>query len=340
MVDRRRVIHSLLMGAVAGGAGALGVGARAAVQQRDIVTDKAFGVKGDGRTNDRIALQTAIDRCVDQTLLITGKCRIDAKGLDLRRDSHVRFAPGASIKLLPHDTSFYSIFRVWDVNNVLVENAVLDGSKELNAAKPELRENGHGMGFSIAGSTEVTLIAPKTVGCWGDGIYIANSYNVPFKYSSGIRVVNHHADRCRRQGLSIISGRDIVFENPLWENIGGTQPEAGMDAEPNSNDDILENIRIVNPVTRKCRYGIIVWLEEIPGPMPKHVDISITNHRDEGASDAAFAVSSLKLNGRRVSGQIVSRSPTWVRPKMSTVESIDYDKAGPKIVVTNLRLVS
>jgi hypothetical protein len=334
MVDRRRVLHSLLIGA----ASAVGLDARAAAK-REVVTDKSFGVKGDGKTNDRAALQRAIDRSVDQTLLITGKCRIDAKGLDLRRNSHVRFAPGASIKLLPHDTSFYSMFRLWDVNNVLVENAVLDGSKELNAAKPELRENGHGMGFSIAGSTEVTLISPKTVGCWGDGIYIANSYEVPFKYSSGIRVVNHHADRCRRQGVSIISGRNIVFESPLWENIGGTQPEAGLDAEPNSNADILENIRIVNPVTRKCRYGIIVWLEEIPGPIPKHIDIGITNHRDEGASDAAFAVSSLKLNGRMVSGQIVSRSPTWVAARMQTVESIDYDKAGPKIVVTNLRLV-
>ncbi|SAK84162.1 hypothetical protein AWB78_04201 [Caballeronia calidae] len=338
MVDRRRVIHSLLIGAVAGGAGALGLDARAAMK-RDVVTDKSFGVKGDGKTNDRVALQTAIDRSVDQTLLITGKCRIDARGLDLRRDSHVRFAPGASIKLLPHDTSFYSMFRIWDVNNVLVENAVLDGSKELNAAKPALRENGHGMGFSIAGSTEVTLIAPKTVGCWGDGIYIANSYNVAHKYSSGIRVVKHHADRCRRQGVSIISGRNIVFEHPLWENIGGTQPEAGLDAEPNSNADILENIRIVNPTTRNCRYGIIVWLEEIVGPVPKHIDIDITNHRDEGASDAAFAVSSLKLNGRMVSGKIASHSPTWVSPRLTTVESIDYDKAGPKIVVNNLRLV-
>ncbi|SAL61649.1 hypothetical protein AWB70_05604 [Caballeronia cordobensis] len=337
MVDRRRVLHSLLIGA-AGAMGAAGFGARAAVK-REVVTDKSFGVKGDGKTNDRIALQNAIDRSVDQTLLITGQCRIDAKGLDLRRDSHVRFAPGASIKLLPHDTSFYSMFRIWDVSNVLVENAVLDGSKELNAAKPALRENGHGMGLSIAGSTEVTLISPKTVGCWGDGIYIANSYEVPFKYSSNIRVVNHHANRCRRQGLSIISGRNIVFESPLWENIGGTQPEAGMDAEPNSNADILENIRIVNPVTRNCRYGIIVWLEEIVGPVPKHVDIGITNHRDESATDAAFAVSSLKLNGRKVSGQIVSHSPTWVGARMSTVESIDYDRAGPKIVVTNLRLV-
>ena len=296
-------------------------------------------MKGDGTTNDRVNLQTAIDQSVGKTLLITGKSRIESKGLDLRRDSHVRFAPNASIKLLPHNTPSYAIFRIWDVHNVLVENAVLDGSKELNSAKKDRLDFGYGMGISITGSTEVTLMSPTTIGCWGDGIYIANSYSVDYKYSSGIRVVNHHADRCRRQGVSIISGRNILFENPLWENIGGTLPEAGLDAEPNDNTDILESIRIVNPTTRNCRTGILVYLMEIAGPVPKNIDIEITNHHDEGASDAAYSVSGLKTKGRIVAGQIVSRSPTWVGSRLPNVESYDYDKAGPKIIVTNLRLI-
>lgn len=338
MVGRRRVVHSLLLGAVAGGAGAMGFDTRATLE-REVVADKSFGVKGDGVSNDRVHLQTAIDQSVGKTLLITGRSRIDTKGLDLRNNSHVRFAPNASIRLLPHNTPSYQIFRIWDVHNVLLENAVLDGSKELNQAKKDHRDFGYGMGISIAGSTDVTLISPTTIGCWGDGIYIANSYNVDYKYSSGIRVVNHHADRCRRQGVSIISGRNILFENPLWENIGGTLPEAGLDAEPNGNTDILQNIRLVNPTTRNCRTGILVYLMEIAGPVPKHIDIQITNHRDEGASDAAYSVSGLKMRGRIVSGQIVSRSPTWVGSRLGSVESYDYDKAGPKIIVTNLRLI-
>jgi hypothetical protein len=218
MVGRRRVIHSLLLGAVAGGAGAMGFDARATLE-REVVADKSFGVKGDGRSSDRIDLQTAIDQSV------------------------------------------------------------------------------------------------------------------------GIRVVNHHADRCRRQGVSIISGKNILFENPLWENIGGTLPEAGLDAEPNGNTDILQNIHLVNPTTRNCRTGILVYLMEIAGPVPKHIDIQITNHRDEGASDAAYSVSGLKMKGRIVSGQIVSRWPSWVGSRLGSVESYDYDKAGPRIIVTNLRLI-
>lgn len=32
-------------------------------------------------------------------------------------DSHLRFASGASIKLLRHNTDSYSMLRIWDASN-------------------------------------------------------------------------------------------------------------------------------------------------------------------------------------------------------------------------------
>ena len=72
-------------------------------------------------------------------MLITGKSRIDVAGLDLRTNSHVRFASGASIKLLPHNTDTYEILRLADVSNVTLESPYLDGSKELIAARMAAR---------------------------------------------------------------------------------------------------------------------------------------------------------------------------------------------------------
>ena len=66
----------------------------------DEVVDRWFGVSADGKTNDRPALQKAVDSSVGKTLVITGPCRIDAQGLHMRSNSRVRFAPGASLKLL------------------------------------------------------------------------------------------------------------------------------------------------------------------------------------------------------------------------------------------------
>ena len=328
----------LVLGALIGVKGTRARAARDAIET-EIVTDRSYGVTGDGLTNDRARLQSAIDASVGKTLMITGKSRIDAAGLDLRSGSHVRFAPGASIKLLPHDTPSYQIVRIWDAHQILLENATLDGSKELNTAKKDRNANGYGMGISIAGSSNVTIASATTQGCWGDGLYIANSYHYDQVVSSAIRVLDHHANQCRRQGASIISGKDILIERAVWENIGGTSPSAGLDIEPNTNWDVLENIRIVSPTTRNCRVGILVFLKEIPGPLPKNIQIDISDHRDESSTDAPFSVSGLNTNGRVVTGHIASRSPTWVDPRLASVESIDYDKRGPAIIVTGQRII-
>jgi hypothetical protein len=305
-----------------------------------VVTDKSFGVKGDGRTNDRASLQAAIDGALGRTLLITGNCRIDASGLALRSGSRVRFAPGASIKLLPHDEPFYQVIRIWDVHDVVLENAMLDGSKELNTAPNDPENGGYGMGISIAGSSNIMLVSPVTTGCWGDGIYIANSYANKSVWSSGIRVLDHRATHCRRQGVSIISGSDIVFERPVWENIGGTLPSAGLDIEPNSNLDILHNIRIEQPTTRNCRTGILMYLQMLVGPRPQDVQIEVSNHRDESSVKAPLDIPALALKSNVVSGRIAIESPTWVSPHFFSLMFRNFaHQSGPRITVSNRKVL-
>jgi hypothetical protein len=295
------------------------------------VADTTFGVKGDGTTNDRLALQRAIDGTLGKTLVITGRSRIDAQGLTLRTGSHIRFAPGASLKLLAHKADDYQVLRIWDVERVVVENACVDGSKELNAAIG----GEEGIGISIVGSSQVTLISPTTINCWGDGIYIAGSYGHGLPYANNISVLDHHASGCRRQGVSIISARDVVFDHPVWTDIAGTAPSAGLDIEPDHNSNLLENIRIISPYTRNCTVGILVWLDALPGPVPRNVTIMISNHHDETSRDAAFSVSGLRLRGRVVTGLITSVSPVWEHPRAKDFLSYDFDAAGPKIVLTH-----
>ncbi|WP_459904881.1 glycoside hydrolase family protein [Caballeronia sp. HLA56] len=305
----------------------------------ELIRASTFGVIGDGKSNDRARLQAAIDSTVGKTLLIEGRCRMDTRGLDLHSSTHLRFADGASIKLLPHDTPSYQMIRIWDADNVLLENATLDGSKELNAAPPETHDGGYGMGISIAGSTNVTISSATTIGCWGDGLYIANSYERATRRSRNIVVRDHHARACRRQGVSLISGMNVLIERGVWEDIGGTAPSAGIDIEPNSNRDVLEDIRIVDPLTRRCSIGILVYLAELPGPKPKTVSIEISGQRDESSSDNAFSVSGLDTKGWTVKGSVTNVSPVWVNSRLASVESVDYDKRGPAIVVSGLRLI-
>ncbi len=300
-----------------------------------VVNASSFGVKADGVTNDRVALQKAIDGSVGKILLISGKVRIDAAGLDLRSNSHLRFASGASIKLLAHNTASYQMLRVFDVDNVQIENATLDGSKELNSATNDPNDGGQGMGISIAGGTNVTITSPTTINCWGDGIYIGNSYRTVTKASNAVMITKHVATGCRRQGATITSGSNITFDSPTWSTIGGTMPSAGLDIEPNNNNAVLQNIKIISPTTNSCHYGILVYLGAFPGPVAKVVSIDITNHHDNASNHVAYAVGGLQLNGRSVTGHISSDNPVYTHSALGFSKT-DWDNAGPSVEVTNM----
>lgn len=303
-----------------------------------VVAAATFGVKANGTSDDTAAMQAAINGTVGNILLISGQVRVTAAGLTLLTNSHLRFATGASIKLLAHNTASYQILRIWDVKNVTIESPYLDGSKELNSAVNNPNDGGAGMGISIAGATTVNITSPTTINCWGDGIYITNSYNTLANITSGVTVTNHLANGCRRQGVTITSGSNITFQNPIWENIGGTLPSAGLDIEPNNNLAVLQNINIISPTTTNNRYGILVYLGELPGPAAKVVSINITNHHDTAASDCAFEVNGLALNGYSVTGLISSSSPTFTKSAVGYALN-DWDKAGPTVQVTKITTV-
>jgi hypothetical protein len=309
--------------------------ANAAATPTTIVNASSFGVKADGKTNDRVALQNAINGSVGKILLISGQVRIDVTGVALVTNSYIRFAPGASIKLLAHNSTFYQVVRIWDVQNVTIQNAYIDGSKELNSATPNANSGGGGMGISICGASNVTLTSPTTINTWGDGIYIANSYHSSATVTSNVNVANHLSNGVRRNGATIISGNGITFTSPVWQNCSGTMPSAGLDIEPNSNADVLQNIKIVSPTSTNCHFGINIYAANLPGSVAKNVSIAVSNHTDNAANDAGFYVSGLKLNGHTVSGLISSASPTFVKSKAG-YRLAAWDMTGPQVEVTNV----
>lgn len=298
------------------------------------VSVKDFGAKGDGSTDDTIAINNALAANL-HVIFPSGQYRVQPTGFSLRSNQVVEFRGGASIKLLAHNTDTYQIFKVFDVNNVKIINAYLDGSRELNSAS----SGEFGMGISICGSTNVIIDNATTIGCWGDGIYIGSTKTTGLSYSKNIIINDHYAYNCRRQGMSVISVKTLKCNNPIYDTINGTSPQSGFDIEPNSNTQSLEDIIINNPTSISCSgYGGVVSLENFSGASTvNNVSIIVNNHKDYGSFGGieVAAVNTSSTSG--ISGEIVFNNPVWSNNNMGVLMR-SYPSTFPKVKIINPKI--
>ena len=97
----------------------------------------------------------------------------------------------------------------------------------------------------ISGAENITVEGFRFENSGGDGIYIAGGERSP---SRNITIRDCVCDGNNRQGISVISVSGLLIENTVMSNTRGTAPQAGIDFEPNSPGQLLENI-----VMRNCR---------------------------------------------------------------------------------------
>lgn len=150
--------------------------------------------------------------------------------------SNSRVILNGTINLLPNDLTNYQIFRLYNIENVIIEgNGKIIGDVETHTGTTG--EWGHGI--SISSSKNITVKDISISKCWGDGITVA-SYTQD-NLSSDITIDNIKSKYNRRLGVSIISGDGIKFINSTTEGngtINGTAPKMGLDIEPNPNESL------------------------------------------------------------------------------------------------------
>ncbi|MCA9039215.1 MAG: right-handed parallel beta-helix repeat-containing protein [Planctomycetaceae bacterium] len=123
------------------------------------------------------------------------------------------------------------------------------------------------MGLSLRGCQNVLVEGLQIESSGGDGIYIDGGGKLRWCDNVTVRncvCLDHH-----RQGMSVISAQNLLIENCLFAETGGTAPEAGIDFEPDGADQ-----RFVNCVVRNCIFQnnsgheILVYLK----PMTKETE--------------------------------------------------------------------
>ena len=160
------------------------------------------------------------------------------------------------------------------------------------------------MGIRIVGAKSIEIEGTTCNEFWGDGIYIGET--PAGKPSENIRINNIKADQNRRQGLSLISGKNIEIIGARITNTNGTAPAAGIDIEPNNARNVLENINIRDLYTSENQgAGILICL----GPLSdtaNPISIRVTGHNDEGSDRG------MQISGKGIfPGGMVIESESW-----------------------------
>lgn len=288
-------------------------------------------------TNNRVTLQSFLDAWphvkFDAVFGLSFDTANIGAGLIVNQNNKIiEFAPNSGLSALPHNDPIYQFFRIWDKTNITLHGngAVLDGRKDLNAAVT----GEFGMGVDIRGGSGHRIRDITTTNCWGDGFYIGLSAigGVP----NNVIIDRHTATFCRRQGMSIIAANNLTVNDPVWTDIAGTPPAAGLDIEPDSNADQLLGIRINRPFTARCTSGILVDIRALRtgGSIGRDVDIQINSHVDVGSAVGFNCGGCDTLSNTVViKGKVHNIEPNYINTLGSAVSVSEWDLNGPEVMV-------
>gem|GEM_PF-1481845 len=255
---------------------------RSAVKRdKDTLNLRDFGVVGNGK-NETISFQEAIDASAGKVLFIPKQqgAYYLTRQLRIPSNSKLIFDSGTIIQatddLNQSHADFEALIRIEDANNVLIEanNALFRMNKSAYSGE-------HNHIFMINGASDVTIRKARANNSGGDGFYIG-AYKSKKTYCENITILSSSANNNRRQGLSIITGKNILIDGSSFNSSSGADPESGLDIEPSKATDILQDIKIRNStMSNNKKRGMMILLNRL-NAKSKPVSIVIENCKTDG----------------------------------------------------------
>jgi parallel beta-helix repeat protein len=219
---------------------------------------EAYGAKGDGVSDDTLALQAAIAATPEGGTLVVGAGNYPVRvgqamtlGLRLKSRMTLLLEPGATLQALPTADGNHALLRLRGVTDVLVYGGQLLGERDVHLG----RDGEWGMGIEVYDSERIRIGSVQARGFWGDGFYFGGQSN------RDVRVCGVVADGNRRNGMSIVSASGMTVTRSAFVNTRGTAPQAGVDIEPNKGG-LTENVTVSASLLRFNRgNGLSITME-------------------------------------------------------------------------------
>jgi len=236
----------------------------------NFVTPEMFGAAGDGVTDDTVAIQAAMDSgscVVFRTRIYLVSPRSGEYGhvcLHVRSGQRIHLN-GATIKIANNSYARYCAFGVNYLDNIseIISDVLIEGGNIVGDIDGHTGTSGsQGYGVAVSHSNNVILRGLNISKCWGDAICISSmdsSIDPGLKQEQAynVSIQNCILHDCRRQGITIACGTNILVENCEIYNLAGTvDPGAAIDIEPDTTE-IVDNVTVRNCVAHDCKQGFI-----------------------------------------------------------------------------------
>jgi hypothetical protein len=231
-------------------------------------------------------------------------------------------------------------FRIVDLDNVKIYG---HGSKITHTKANYSGAQNHCV--RIQGSDKIHIEGLGAEGCGGDGFYIGTTDNQSF--CSDVVLLDVYADNCKRQGLTIVSGQNIHVKDSRFTNSEDNSPEAGIDIEPNDDDERLINIVLENIYTADNEGGGIAFSLQNLGDggtdydydsdgVIDAIDVHIINHFDD-RSNNGIRVNSCYANMR---GHVTIDNPVSYSAWVAGIQSRNWGSDCASIIINDPVIVN
>ena len=210
-------------------------------------------------------------------------------------------------------------------NNIKISGSGTLVGNKINMPSTVDGEFGHGI-YVTGNNIEINDIKIKD--CWGDAILIGNE--ITHNISSNITIQNVELFSCRRQGISVLYGKNIYIKNCLIHDIKGIEKaEAGIDLEISYNWQSIEQIIIENCTIYNCA-GINSWVMYTP---TENEDI-YPIHNIEIKNNKIYDTTNRAINLRKTRNSIISNN------RISVTDYSTVVAEGNRVTIDNNTLES
>ena len=287
---------------------------------------RRYGATHNDGSDDTLAIQTALNVSAGEVPVSFQPGTYLIGRLEIPANSTIQLPAGCVLKdtgKLPGNK------RLINITNDNVR--ILGRGARVEMSRKDYTSGEQRHGVFISGAANVYIEGLESSDSGGDGFYIGASARRPF--SSDVQLVGVKADNNRRQGLSIVSARNVRVSDSSFTNTSGTPPSAGIDIEPNNNSQFIENVQLENIRTEgNDGAGITMYLNNLAGPVAKNVSVRIIDHVDK-QSAVSFVMHKLDLKGHSMQGDIVLERPVSIESRTYAAAVRNYDARGPAISI-------